>query len=144
MTDQEKTKSVDLLVQSFRTNIKELKQESGALEATVRQEYIDPFWRALGWDVGNREGKSAGEKDVVIERSLTGMTGRTGVSRRPDYIFRVDSFPRFIVEAKRPAIDLRTDTDSIFQAKTYAWSAQIPFAILTDFEQFRLFDTCPS
>ena len=62
-------------------------------------------------------------------------------SREPDYLFRVNGFPRFIVEAKKPAVDLDTDKKAIFQAKRYAWSAAIPFAVLTDFEQFRLYDT---
>jgi hypothetical protein len=35
---------------------------------------------------------------------------------------------------------LERNRDAIFQAKTYAWSAQIPFVILTNFDQFRLFD----
>ncbi|MBN8646137.1 MAG: Eco57I restriction-modification methylase domain-containing protein, partial [Planctomycetes bacterium] len=33
------------------------------------------------------------------------------------------------------------DNDAIFQAKQYAWNSTIPFAVLTDFEQFRLYDT---
>src|SRR5262249_53104612 len=62
-------------------------------------------------------------------------------SREPDYLFRVSGFSRFIVEAKKPAVDLDTDKKVVYQAKRYAWNATIPFAILTDFEQFRLYDT---
>ncbi len=128
------------LVRSFRNNLRDLKSDAGGVEATVRQEYIDPFWRLLGWDIGNTQGQSIADKDVLIEKSM-GSTNGPGSAKRPDYIFRVDSFPRFIVEAKKPGLDLKSDRDSIFQAKSYAWSAQIPFAILTDFEEFRLFDT---
>ncbi|CAN5421520.1 hypothetical protein BH09SUM1_BH09SUM1_12950 [soil metagenome] len=62
-------------------------------------------------------------------------------SREPDYLFRINGFPRFIVEAKKPSVNIAQDKEAIFQAKRYAWSAAIPFAILTDFEQFRLYDT---
>ena len=62
-------------------------------------------------------------------------------NRRPDYLFRLGGFPRFIVEAKKPAVDIDNDKNAIFQAKQYAWNSTIPFAILTDFEQFRLYDT---
>ena len=127
------------LVQGFSANIRTLRAEQ-TLEATVRQEYIDPFWQALGWDVANTAHRGAAEKDVVIEPSVATIERHRLRSRRPDYLFRIDGFPRFIVEAKRPAVDLATDCDAIFQAKTYAWSAQIPFALLTDFEEFRLFD----
>ncbi len=127
------------LVVGFRTNLSSLCDEQVS-EAVVRQEYIDPFWKALGWDVANSRHRSAAEKDVVIERTIETVEGERARSRRPDYIFRIDGFSRFIVEAKKPAVDLDQNRDAIFQAKTYAWSAQIPFAILTNFEQFRLFD----
>lgn len=127
------------LVRGFSANIRTLRGAQ-TLEATVRQEYIDPFWKALGWDVSNTAHRSAAEKDVVIEATVGTIEAQRLRSRRPDYLFRIDGFCRFIVEAKKPAVDLATDKDAIFQAKTYAWSAQIPFAILTDFEEFRLFD----
>ena len=31
-------------------------ESSAYVEASVRQEFIDPFFRALGWDVGNQQG----------------------------------------------------------------------------------------
>ena len=109
-------------------------------EASVRQEYIDPFWVALGWDVANTAHRSDAEKDVKVEAPVTTVEAERTRNRRPDYIFRIDGFPRFVVEAKKPSLDLTADRDAVFQAKTYAWSAQIPFAIVTNFEQFRLFD----
>ncbi len=127
------------LVEGFRKNLRNLQEERTA-EAVIRQEYIDPFWKALDWDVHNTTHRSTAEKDVVVEAPIGTVEGKRARSRRPDYLFRIDGFPRFIVEAKKPAIDLQADKDAIFQAKTYAWSAQIPFAILTDFEEFRLFD----
>jgi hypothetical protein len=127
------------LVQGFQTNILSLRS-SETTEAAVRQEYIDPFWLALGWDIANAAHRSDAEKDVKVEAPVATIEAERTHNRRPDYIFRIDGFPRFVVEAKKPAVDLTTDRDAIFQAKSYAWSAQIPFAILTNFEQFRLFD----
>jgi type I restriction-modification system DNA methylase subunit len=127
------------LVEGFRINLRSLRDEQTP-EAVIRQEYIDPFWTLLGWDVANSAHRSSAEKDVVIEATVGTVESEQTRSRRPDYIFRIDGFPRFIVEAKKPSIDLEKNKDAIFQAKTYAWSAQIPFVILTNFEQFRLFD----
>jgi len=127
------------LVEGFRVNLRSLRDEQTP-EAVIRQEYIDPFWTLLGWDVANNAHRSSAEKDVVNEATVGTVENEQTRSRRPDYIFRIDGFPRFIVEAKKPAIDLNRNKDAIFQAKTYAWSAQIPFVILTNFEQFRLFD----
>jgi len=48
---------------------------------------------------------------------------------------------REAVEAKKLAIDIDDDKDAISQAKQHAWNSTILFAVLTDFEQFRLYDT---
>lgn len=132
--------SIKKLVNGFREHILALRAPQ-TLEATIRHEYIDPFWIALGWDVSNRALRSHAEKDVVIEAPVGTIEQERMRSRRPDYLFRVGGFPRFVVEAKKPAVDIASDKESIFQAKTYAWSAQIPFAVLTDFEEFRVYDS---
>jgi hypothetical protein len=131
------------LVANFRAHIKAYKSKD-TKEAEIRQQFIDPFWRALGWDVGDTKGVGPTESEVIIEKNVetVDVGGAGGLrSRRPDYLFRLGGFPRFIVEAKKPAIDIDEDRDAIFQAKQYAWNSTIPFAVLTDFEQFRLYDT---
>jgi predicted type IV restriction endonuclease len=37
-------------------------------EAQLRKEYIDVFFRALGWDVDNAQGYSESYKEVVHDR----------------------------------------------------------------------------
>jgi type I restriction-modification system DNA methylase subunit len=134
------TQDIDPLVQGFAAHIRHLKSNQ-TKEAEIRQQYLDPFWRALGWDVGNADQLGPTDVEVIIEKTVETAEAGGLRSRRPDYLFRLGGFPRFIVEAKKPAVDIDTDRDAIFQAKQYAWNATIPFAILTDFEQFRLFDT---
>lgn len=136
----DRSMNIAALVQNFRTHIKAYKSKD-TKEAEIRQQFIDPFWRALGWDVGDTKGVGPTEAEVIIEKNVE--TAEVGGlrSRRPDYLFRLGGFARFIVEAKKPAIDIDDDKDAIFQAKQYAWNSTIPFAVLTDFEQFRLYDT---
>lgn len=128
------------LVQNFRAHIKAYKSPE-TKEAEIRQQFIDPFWRALGWDVGDTQGVGPTESEVIIEKNVETVDAGGLRSRRPDYLFRLGGFGRFILEAKKPAIDIDDDKDAIFQAKQYAWNSTIPFAVLTDFEQFRLYDT---
>lgn len=128
------------LVHRFRSHIKAYKSPQ-TKEATIRQQFIDPFWQALGWDVTDTKGVGPAQTEVIIEKNVETVDATGLRSRRPDYLFRLAGFPRFIVEAKKPAVDIDSDADAIFQAKQYAWNSTIPFAILTDFEQFRLFDT---
>jgi hypothetical protein len=134
------TPDIGTLVQRFRAYIKAYKSKD-TKEAEIRQQFIDPFWRALGWDVGDTKGVGPAESEVIIEKNVETAEATGLRNRRPDYLFRLGGFPRFIVEAKKPIIDIDVDKDAIFQTKQYAWNSTIPFAILTDFEQFRLYDT---
>lgn len=128
------------LVQGFARNIRDLKSPDYK-ESQLRQHYLDPFLKLLGWDVDNREQRRPQDVEVMIEPSMDTVTDEGRTSREPDYLFRVNSFPRFTLEAKKPSVDIDTDRDAIYQTKRYAWNATIPFAILTDFEQFRVYDT---
>ena len=102
------------------------------LEAQVRQDFIDPLFEALGWDIENKKGLSPFDREVILEKGET--------SGRPDYNFRIDGTTKFFVEAKAPSVAL-DNVNHILQAKTYAWSTkEVYFVILTDFEEFKLFD----
>ncbi|MBN1934640.1 MAG: restriction endonuclease subunit M, partial [Anaerolineae bacterium] len=105
-------------------------------EAQVRQEFINPFWAALGWDVYNAQGYSEKYKEVVHEDALQ-VSGR---SAAPDYAFRLGGQRVFFVEAKKPAVHIKTDISPAYQLRRYAWSAKLPLSILTDFEEFAVYD----
>jgi len=105
----------------------------GYLEAQLRIDFLNPLFEALGWDIENRAHKPPHERDVIVELSPE-ATGR------PDYNFRINGATKFFVEAKAPSVAL-DDVNHILQAKSYAWSTkEVYFVILTDFEEFKLFD----
>jgi len=54
-------------------------------EAHARQELIDPFFEALGWDVRNTERAAPDYRQVVVEDALD----VEGQRKAPDYAFRV-------------------------------------------------------
>lgn len=105
-------------------------------EAQVRAEFIDPLFRALGWDVDNSKGLSLIHREVVHEDSLY----VEGSKRAPDYSFRIGGERKFFVEAKKPSVNVETDPAPAFQVRRYAWSAKLPISIVTDFEEFALYD----
>jgi type I restriction-modification system DNA methylase subunit len=105
----------------------------GYPEAQVRIDFINPFFKALGWDIENKAQKPPQERDVIVELSPE-------TTKRPDYNFRINGATKFFIEAKAPSIVL-DDVNHILQAKSYAWSTkEVYFVILTDFEEFKLFD----
>lgn len=69
-------------------------------ETQVRREFIDPFFKILGWDVDNTQGYAEAYKDVVHEDALK----VAGSTKAPDYSFRVGGVRKFFVEAKKPSI----------------------------------------
>jgi hypothetical protein len=120
------------LVESFGRRLAELKQP-GYAEAQLRDDFLNPFFRALGWDMENRAGLIQKEREVEIE-SLTHIAGGR---KRADYLFRTDKRDRFVCEAKKPAEELAARY--AFQAKRYAWNKNVPVAVLTDFEELKVF-----
>ena len=106
-------------------------------ETQLRREFIDPFFKELGWDVDNEGGLAVAFKDVIHEDAI--KIG--GLSKAPDYCFRVGGTRKFFVEAKKPSVNLKEDINPAFQLRRYAWSAKLPLSILTDFEEFAVYDS---
>jgi hypothetical protein len=106
-------------------------------EAQLRREFLDPFFKALGWDIDNENNYSEAYKQVILEDSLD----VEGTAKAPDYAFRIGGVRKFFVEAKKPAIDIQYDIHPAFQLRRYAWSAKLPVSILTDFEEFAVYES---
>jgi hypothetical protein len=123
------------LVETFGRN-RESYVQGHYPETQLRREYIDPFFKALGWDVDNTRGWAEAYKDVIHEDAI-----RIGSTvKAPDYCFRIGGTRKFFVEAKTPAVNLKDDPDPAYQLRRYAWSAKLPLSILTDFEEFAVYD----
>jgi hypothetical protein len=105
-------------------------------EAQLRREFIDPFFEALGWDIENKQGFAPAYREVINEDAI-----KVGsATKAPDYSFRIGGMRKFFVEAKKPAADIKNDPESAYQLRRYAWSAKLPLSILTDFEEFAVYD----
>ncbi len=135
MTREEAKERIAGLVERFRQNEDVYKSDSYN-ETRVRVEFIDPFFHALGWDVHNEKGYAEQYKDVVHEDTV--KVG--GFLRAPDYSFRIGGQRKFFLEAKKPAVNIKDDTNPAYQLRRYAWSAKLPLSILTDFEELSVYD----
>ena len=98
-------------------------------EAQLRQEFVNPFFAALGWDVGD-------SKQVLHEAGL-----RSGGSvKHPDYSFLAGSRRAFYVETKKPSINIGNSVDPAEQLRSYGWSGNTALGILTNFAEFAVYD----
>ncbi len=105
-------------------------------EESTKVSYINPLFEALGWDIRNSQGHPGAYKEVVFEDSV--KIG--GGTKAPDYGFYVGGSRRFFLEAKKPSVDLAGDVNPAVQLRRYAWTARHPLSILTDFEEFAVYD----
>lgn len=123
------------LVERFESNIASYK-DPRYNETQARREFIDPFFKALGWDIDNEHGFAEAYKDVIHEDAI--KIGAT--TKAPDYSFRIGGQRKFFLEAKKPFVDVKGDIHPAFQLRRYAWTAKLPLSVVTDFEDFSVYD----
>ena len=93
-------------------------------EANTKQSFIEPLFKALGWNVDDTN-------EVMLEEKAS--------NGRVDYAFKLHGVSQFYLEAKSLKADL-TNPDYIKQAITYAYNKGVTWVVLTDFEGLRLFN----
>ncbi|HUX30543.1 MAG TPA: N-6 DNA methylase [Thiobacillus sp.] len=127
--------SVLALIENFERNL-DAYRNGKYNETQVRRDFIDPFFKALGWDMDNSLGYAEAYRDVIHEDAIKVGTS----SRAPDYSFRVGGQRKFFLEAKKPSVSVKDAVEPAFQLRRYAWSAKLPLSIVTDFEEFAIYD----
>jgi len=106
-------------------------------ETLTRRDFIDPFFKALGWDVDNKNNYAEAYREVIHEDRV-----RVGkATKAPDYSFKLSGSKRlFFVEAKKPNVVVKDEIQPAYQLRRYGWSAKLPISIITDFEEFAVYD----
>ena len=105
-------------------------------ETQLRRDFLDPFFKALGWDVDNLAGYAEAYRDVIHEDAV--KVG--GATKAPDYGFRIGGNRKFFLEAKKPSVCIKEEIPPAYQLRRYAWNAKLPLSILSDFEEFAVYD----
>jgi hypothetical protein len=123
------------LIQFYRDNALDFEAPTYK-EARARADLIDRLFELLDWDVRNKGRSAEAYREVVIEDAVQ-VGGRT---KAPDYCFRIGQTPKFFVEAKKPATSIRDNPEAAYQLRRYAWSADLPLSILTNFREFAVYD----
>lgn len=136
ITKDESYKQVEHLVNRFAENIDSYKSFDYN-ETQTRRDFIDPFFKALGWDIDNSQGFAEAYREVIHEDKV--KVGKA--TKAPDYSFRLSGGKRlFFVEAKKPSVYVKDDISVAYQVRRYGWSAKLAVSIVTDFEEFAVFD----
>ncbi|MBW6460220.1 MAG: hypothetical protein K0B08_06560, partial [Bacteroidales bacterium] len=134
-TRDEAFEKIRQLVERFSEHREEYKR-SGFNEHQTRIDYINPFFKALGWDMDNAQGLAEAYREVIHEDKL--KIGKA--TKAPDYAFTLYGQRKFFVDAKKPSVNIRDDMAPAYQVRRYGWSAKVPVSVVTDFEEFAVYD----
>ncbi|MFA4890888.1 MAG: N-6 DNA methylase [Candidatus Gracilibacteria bacterium] len=126
MTKQEAKQQIANLVEKYQ-RIAEAGKIKTYNEAQTRNEFIEPLFEFLGWDMRNL----TTDNEVTTEENVSGD--------RVDLAFRFNNIPVMFLEAKAMKVDL-DEWKWAEQAINYSWNKSVTWAILTDFESVKIFN----
>ena len=138
MNIQEIKNTIHALVKKYESN-RDFYKTPKFNETQVRNEFLDPLFEALGWDIRNMSGKSTNEREVLLEESL--KADAVTYSKKPDYTFRLFGERKFFLEAKKPCVDISTDDNPAKQVRRYGYTANLKISVLSNFEDLYIYDT---
>ena len=125
-TKEQAKEEIRLLVEKYQ-RIKDSGRINEFNEERTKKEFIEPLFEVLGWDVRNKYS----DDEVIVEEKIS--------KGRVDYSFRINGIPKFFLEAKSLKEDL-SNIKFIEQAINYSWHKSCTWAILTDFEELKVFN----
>ncbi len=126
MNKQEAKSQIQKLVEKYE-RLAEAGKIKSYNEAQTRNEFIEPLFEFLGWDMRNLNT----ENEVTTEENVSGG--------RVDLAFRLGNIPVMFLEAKAMKVDL-DEWKWAEQAINYSWNKSVTWAVLTDFESIKIFN----
>ena len=135
MVMSERLARVSQLVRQFR-ECEAFYTSKDFVESEARSKFIDPLLECLKWDVKNEKGARPDKREVITEDRVL----IDGQVKHPDYTLTFGGVKKIYIEAKQPSVDLKTNAEPALQVRRYARSAGLPIAIVTDFQEFAIYD----
>lgn len=108
-------------------------------ETELRNQFLDPLFEALGWDIRNVSCRSTNEREVLLEEPL--KESALTHSKKPDYTFRLYGERKFFLEAKKPCVLIENENEPAKQVRRYGFTAGLKISVLSNFEHLFIYDT---
>ena len=128
------------LVEAYKEHFKQYNRPDYN-ETEVRNDFVNPFFEILGWDVQNKKNLPQHLRDVKHEASVFVEENGKQVKKKPDYEFYVGSTPYFFLETKKPNVDIMTSKEAAFQTRRYGWNGNLEISVLSNFTDLVIYDT---
>lgn len=128
------------LVEAYQEHFKQYNRPDYN-ETEVRNDFVNPFFEILGWDVQNKKNLPQHLREVKHEASVFVEENGKQVKKKPDYEFHVGSTPYFFLETKKPNVDIMTSKEAAFQTRRYGWNGNLEISVLSNFTDLVIYDT---
>lgn len=124
------------LIERYKAFIKIANREDIS-EESIRV-WINEMLMIFGWNVQNTN-------EVIQERALQfkyreRLADIDSPHTKPDYILLNGRNIKTFIDAKDISVNIITNRNVAFQIRSYGWSAEVPCAFVSNFEQFAIYD----
>lgn len=133
------TNQIAELVQTYNENYTQF-QRVTYNETQVRVDFVNRFFKLLGWDVDNERGLPQHLREVTHEATVVVEEDGVHRSKKPDYSFKVGTEVLYFLETKKPAVNITVDAAPAFQLRRYGWSGNLKISVLTNFTDLYIYD----
>jgi type I restriction-modification system DNA methylase subunit len=116
-------------------------KEKGKLDLTSEETirtWLNQFLEIFGWDV--RDTSQILQEKVLSKTEKEQLISIGSTNTRPDYTFKIAKQKLTFLDAKDISVNIKNDTESAFQIKSYGWSILAPCAFISNFEEFAIYD----
>lgn len=110
-------------------------------ETEVRNDFVNPFFEILGWDVLNKKKLPQHLREVKHEASVYVEDNGANKKKKPDYAFHLGTEVCFFLETKKPSVNIVDNREAAFQVRRYGWNGNLKASVLSNFTDMIIYDT---
>lgn len=107
-------------------------------EETVRA-WLNELLGIFGWNV--QDTSQILQERVLDEGLKQKLKSIDSTHTRPDYILKNGPNIKTFLDAKSLDVNIFAEKEPAFQIRSYGWSANVPCAFISNFEQFSIYET---
>ena len=110
-------------------------------ETEVRNDFVNPFFEILGWDMLNKKKLPQHLREVKHEAAVYVEEDGENKKKKPDYAFYLGTEICFFLETKKPSINIMESREAAFQIRRYGWNGNLKASVLSNFTDLIIYDT---
>lgn len=133
---EERYEKLEALIKKYHEYKSKNPKNEMSEEAT--RVWINDMLEIFGWDVHNIS--QVVQEQMVDDQQKNKLETIDSKHSKPDYTLVNGKIVKTYLDAKKKDIDIFKSKEAAFQIRSYGWSAGVPCAFLSNFEQLAIFD----